>query len=653
MESWWFLDSKIGRLGTDHPRFSEPRLLSTVLKQAALCLGRRKRRIGINECDKALMYGVVESRAQVKERGRGHQLELCRSLRGFCIEKLVVAGRPRFSSLLPFEVFFLFLRSHKFQGEENNNHKFWLRSIETNETSKMTSLQSLILETLDSGCFISHVEEKSCIAVEQEDIFLPTVVPTIQEVCKSDKFIHHFLKEHSELLPSMSNTNPYFRPNPYVRNPKHPCIQKFKFALRDDWYDPLRPSHRIGIAFHGTSKRNIPYISLVGFDPRLRKRQPHGPGEYFTTDLRAALQYSMPNGDEMFNKKGKIEVIVCLVILPWKKESSTNNSDPSSQKAAISVTKMVPNQKGMNSGVNDDYTIVISNNNHHLPIGTLSFSSDFVYRLEKSALEKRLQLPNAQQKKQGEEEIELQKKQVFEEDRKREQEEAELWRSYRKNDQVRRRQLREERQEHISRKKLRHALRDNNTIEQRKKLKEWKDHLRKEREVIQVKLVEQNKLLLKIELEEKERDLDMKQQEFLKMKEAKERQASEMRQQQITAILSTTTNTIPNNSTTTSSTGNDNNADGNFIFPITNDELSDEERSLVDALVKNCIAAVKPVNETSIRWYAKFLSNPTLTFPSQTMANMYLLEMGCITDAIEKSNNIALKSIVGRYHKTA
>ena len=402
----------------------------------------------------------------------------------------------------------------------------------------MASLQTLILDTLDSGCFLSDVEAKSCIAIEQEDIFLPTVVPTIQEVCKSDKVIHHFLQQHSELLPTMSNTNPYFCPNPYVRNLKHPCIQKFKFALRDDCYDPLRPGARIGIAFHGTSQRNIPYISLLGFDPRLRKRQPHGPGEYFTTDLRTALQYSMPNGDEMFNAKGKIEVIVCLVVLPWKKESSINSNDPSSKKATITVKKMIPNQKGMSSSLNNDSTIVIQNNHHHLPIGTLTFSSDFVYRLEKSALRKQLQLPQTEQKKQREEEIELQKKQMLEEDLKREQEEAELWRTYRKNEQVRRRQEREERQELISRKKHRHALRDKTTMEQRKKLNEWKHQLRKERDLIQNKLVEQNKLLLEIELEEEERDLEMKQQEFLKRKEAMERQASEIRQQKLTAILS-------------------------------------------------------------------------------------------------------------------
>ena len=66
-------------------------------------------------------------------------------------------------------------------------------------------------------------------------------------------------------------------------------------------------------AFHGSSESNIDSILKTGFDPSLRSRQQHGPGEYF----------DLGNGTvaHLYDPKQSGVVVVCLIIRRRKNES--------------------------------------------------------------------------------------------------------------------------------------------------------------------------------------------------------------------------------------------------------------------------------------------------------------------------------------------
>ena len=216
------------------------------------------------------------------------------------------------------------------------------RLREREREREMTSLQSQILSSLGTGgCLISKLQE-DLNKNTREGFHLSNVISNYQDACRTDRFLHHFL--HSGL------GRPSFKPNPNLGTTHHeytPCIHKFEQGLSEA--SNLTPSARLGLVFHGTPKReNIKSILLHGLDPRKRYRQSYGPGEYFSTDPELSLKYS----------NGLQEIIVCLVIFP---ESITSTP----------IQTTAPQQRRPKPSI-----IVVQNDKHHLPLGTLSFGSD-------------------------------------------------------------------------------------------------------------------------------------------------------------------------------------------------------------------------------------------------------------------------------------
>ena len=194
----------------------------------------------------------------------------------------------------------------------------------------MSSLQSQILSSLGTGgCPISKLQGE---LNDKREGFLSNVVSNYQAACRTDRFLHHFL--HSGLEKAS------FKPNANLLYHDAPCIHKFEQGLTD-----LPPSAQLGLVFHGTPRENIASILLHGLDPRKRKRQSYGPGEYFSTHPEISLKYS----------NGLREIIVCLVILPESVASSIMTTAQRRPKPSI---------------------IVVRNDKHHLPLGTISFGLD-------------------------------------------------------------------------------------------------------------------------------------------------------------------------------------------------------------------------------------------------------------------------------------
>ncbi|CAB9509448.1 expressed unknown protein [Seminavis robusta] len=135
-------------------------------------------------------------------------------------------------------------------------------------------------------------------------------------------------------------TCPTFMPN-YELIPGVSAVTKFQNALVG-----LPDQAELGVVFHGTPETNIHAISTGGLDPAKRKGQAYGPGEYFSKDPGVSVSYCR-NGGKM---------LVFVVVLPPPPSSMQGANAPrhSSRPAAY---------------------VVVENNNHQLPIGTLAFSS--------------------------------------------------------------------------------------------------------------------------------------------------------------------------------------------------------------------------------------------------------------------------------------
>jgi Poly(ADP-ribose) polymerase catalytic domain len=119
----------------------------------------------------------------------------------------------------------------------------------------------------------------------------------------------------------------------------------------------------IGVVFHGTSPQNIPPILKDGLDPTKRRGQGYGPGEYFSKNPSVSVSYC----------KGGMEMLVFLVVLPStlplpepKKsdESPPVQYHPAARPRVTRRPRMVP-----------PYFVVVENNDHQIPIGTVQFES--------------------------------------------------------------------------------------------------------------------------------------------------------------------------------------------------------------------------------------------------------------------------------------
>ena len=116
-------------------------------------------------------------------------------------------------------------------------------------------------------------------------------------------------------------------------DPPAPLVRRFLKAVDEH---PKKIVH-IGVAFHGTNKENIQPILQEGLDPSKRRRNAYGPGEYFSTLAGIALGYTKSASDTQ-------RILVFLVIDPYV------DHRPSTIPCSY---------------------IVVSDNHHQLPIGTL------------------------------------------------------------------------------------------------------------------------------------------------------------------------------------------------------------------------------------------------------------------------------------------
>lgn len=119
---------------------------------------------------------------------------------------------------------------------------------------------------------------------------------------------------------------PCFKPSPYL-------LQSFAHDKFTKEWDHLAQDSRLSIVFHGTSEQNILSILTNGLNPSLRSGQAFGPGEYFAKDPTISLSYC----------HGGRKMLVFLVVEPRKQWDCP-----------------------------PDY-VVVANNNHQLPLGSVSF----------------------------------------------------------------------------------------------------------------------------------------------------------------------------------------------------------------------------------------------------------------------------------------
>ena len=106
-----------------------------------------------------------------------------------------------------------------------------------------------------------------------------------------------------------------------------------------DTYQHDPQQKRMGVVFHGTPEERIPEILDKGLDPRYRRTQAFGKGEYFSKDPGLATTYC----------QGGHKLVVYLVFLPEEHEKYYNQKDRD--------------------------IVVVNNVSHELPIGVLSFES--------------------------------------------------------------------------------------------------------------------------------------------------------------------------------------------------------------------------------------------------------------------------------------
>lgn len=96
---------------------------------------------------------------------------------------------------------------------------------------------------------------------------------------------------------------------------------------------------RMAVVFHGTPEERIPEILKHGLDPRYRRTQAFGKGEYFSKEPGLATTYC----------KGGHKLVVYLIFIPEEHEKYYSQKDRD--------------------------IVVVNNTSHELPVGVLSFES--------------------------------------------------------------------------------------------------------------------------------------------------------------------------------------------------------------------------------------------------------------------------------------
>ncbi|CAB9504573.1 Poly(ADP-ribose) polymerase catalytic domain [Seminavis robusta] len=158
---------------------------------------------------------------------------------------------------------------------------------------------------------------------------LQAIVSYFQRPCNSPEFI--------AFCTNAGFSNSSFHANPQLK-PGNPAHDKFQKAIKD-----LDHKAVFGFAFHGTATHNLESILRNGLDPHKRRGQAYGPGEYFGKDPGISVGYC----------KGGLQMLVFVVVLP---------------------STLPPSSASTHHTVPDDF-LVVNNNAHQVPIGTLKFTS--------------------------------------------------------------------------------------------------------------------------------------------------------------------------------------------------------------------------------------------------------------------------------------
>lgn len=113
---------------------------------------------------------------------------------------------------------------------------------------------------------------------------------------------------------------------------------------------------RMAVVFHGTPEERVDDILKHGLDPRYRRTQAFGKGEYFSKEPGLATTYC----------KGGHKIVVYLIFVPEEHEKYYNQKDRD--------------------------IVVVNNTSHELPIGVLSFESvdrDVVHHTQQLRIEQK------------------------------------------------------------------------------------------------------------------------------------------------------------------------------------------------------------------------------------------------------------------------
>lgn len=142
--------------------------------------------------------------------------------------------------------------------------------------------------------------------------------------------VHGLLTEQNSRWFGDCDVSGIFTPNPHAApgQPLHEAFRRSYAAAADK---------TIRVVFHGTSEANIGPISLFGLDPKLRKRQLLGTGDYFSAQFKQAVPYCTSS------RAGRLLVFAIL-------------TDPS----GITLDR--------------EDVVVVHKTAHQLPLGTVRFS---------------------------------------------------------------------------------------------------------------------------------------------------------------------------------------------------------------------------------------------------------------------------------------
>lgn len=173
------------------------------------------------------------------------------------------------------------------------------------------------------------------------------VLEHFTDACFAEDFLGRCTKAGFDSVSFHRNPHSLRRPN------RAPCFVKFASCLPALKTSTTDNAH-LGVVFHGTASENIQSILCNGLDPSKRKGQAYGPGEYFSKDPGTAVSFC----------QGNLEMLVFVVALPSTTylASTAIAADTETRSCSDRRRRPVPPR-----------FVVVEDNTHQIPIGTLKF----------------------------------------------------------------------------------------------------------------------------------------------------------------------------------------------------------------------------------------------------------------------------------------